>query len=163
MREAYAAMHRNDIAPRLRELGFKGSAGTYVLPDEEWWRVVAFQKDRYSTRDWVRFTVNLALAAKDEWERYASPKTHPGGGIHGVGYHIRLGNQMPPRGEDRWWEIGEDPLFKTAKPKPTHVIGRQVVAAIERFGIPWLMGGPDPYFPAMGRGPRPMSRDIAAR
>jgi hypothetical protein len=75
--EAYAAMHRNDIAPRLRELGFKGSAGTYVLPDEESWRVVAFQKDRYSTRDWVHFTVN-PLVSEDGGTCHCGQRQHRG-------------------------------------------------------------------------------------
>jgi hypothetical protein len=158
--EAYAAMHRNEVAPRLRELGFKGSAGMYVLPDDEWWRVVAFKKDRYSTRDWVRFTVNLALTAKDEWAEQGTrrdrPRRHPSGAIELVGYHSRIGNQMPPRGEDRWWEIGVDRLVKAAAP-PTSpdLVGREVVAAITGFGVPWLLGGPDPYHPAIGRGRRP--------
>jgi hypothetical protein len=149
-------MHRDLIAPRLRELGFKGSAGTYVLPDEEWWRVVAFQKDRYCTRDWVHFTVNLALAAKDEWASVAGPNIRPSGAIGPRGYHARLGNQMPPRGEDRWWELGIDPLLKKAvPPKSADEVGREVVAALTKYGIPWLLGGPDPYHPAIGRGRRP--------
>lgn len=152
-------MHRNEIAPRLRILGFKGSAGTYVLPDDAWWRVVAFQKDRYCTRDWVAFTVNLALAAKDEWAEQAARlhdrRPHPRGAVEMVGYHARLGNQMPPRGEDRWWEFGKDPHFINKIPEPPDNVGREVASIIERYGIPWLLGAPDPYFPAIGRGRRP--------
>ena len=131
-------MHRDAIAPRLRALGFKGSAGTYVLPDNEWWRVAAFQKDRHSRSDWVRFTVNLALVAKDEWERESAkwehPRRRPSGGVEAIGYHVRIGNEMPPRGDDRWWEI--------VPSTPTNEIARAVVSALTSYGLPWLLGGP---------------------
>src|SRR5437867_2118797 len=135
---AYTAMHRTQIAPQLRELGFKGSAGSYVLPDDDWWQVVAFQKDRYSSQDWVRFTVNLARVAKDEWAREtarsARPRRHPGGAVEMIGYHVRLGSVMPPRGEDRWWEI--------VTGRPTDSAARDAVEALTKFGVPWLLGGP---------------------
>jgi hypothetical protein len=162
--EAYASIQRHEIGPRLRALGFTGSAGSYVLPDDEWWRVVAFQKDRYSRRDWVRFTVNLTLTAKDEWAMQAArsnrPRRHPGAAVEMVGYHIRLGNLMPPLGEDRWWEIGAEPLGETGSLAEAALAGREVIEALNKFAVPWLLGGPDPYFPALGRGRRPQASRV---
>jgi hypothetical protein len=42
----YADMLRTEIAPRLRVLGFKGSGNSYVLPDDDRWLLVGFQKNR---------------------------------------------------------------------------------------------------------------------
>ena len=148
--DLYLEMHRVEIAPRLRDLGFKGTRGSYVLPDDEFWQVVSFQKDKYSSAEWIRFTVNLARTAKDEWAleagRSARPRRHPGGSIEAVGYWARLGNVLAPLGHDRWWEI--------APGRSTASVGAEVVAALDQFGIPWLRGGPDPYRPTQGRGRR---------
>ena len=143
-------MHRVEIAPQLRELGFTGSGGTYVLPDDEFWQVASFQKDKYSSAGRVRFTVNLARTANDEGAlesaRSPRPRRHPGGAIEAVGYWARLGNVLPPLGHDRWWEIGPG--------RSTTSVVAEVVAALAEFGIPWLRGGPDPYRPTQGRGRR---------
>ena len=168
---AYSALHREQIAPRLREIGFTGSSGTYLLPDDEWWRVVAFQKSWYSDRDSISFTVNLSLAAKDEWAAFGRGRRHPGSAASGVGYWVRLGNLMPPDGEDRWWDIGHDvvaggiganPLLAaTAELDATENVARDVLDSLKRFGLPWLLGDPDPYRPAIGRGRRPVHLTFA--
>ncbi len=63
--ETYASMLREQIAPRLRALGFQGSGGVYRLPDEREWRQLGFQKDRYSTAVTraVRFSTFLASSS----------------------------------------------------------------------------------------------------
>ncbi len=54
--DTFASMLREDIAPRLRDLGFKGSGRAFTLADDNFWVTIAFQKSTYSTRDVVRFT-----------------------------------------------------------------------------------------------------------
>lgn len=136
----FADMLRTEIAPRMRTLGFKGSGRSYELPDPDRWLIVAFQKDYYSRADCVRFTVNLTIADKREWDesRVKAPRLplRPSGNAHylqarsGV---IRLGNLMPPDGQDRWWEVG--PLRPSGPP------ARRVLRAIERLAIPWFRTG----------------------
>ena len=60
-------MMRVQIAPRLRELGFRGSGQSYSLPDETAFVLLGFQKDKYSDADAVPFTVNLTVASKAAW------------------------------------------------------------------------------------------------
>jgi hypothetical protein len=133
----YAAMLRAEIAPRVRALGFKGSGPAFVLPDEDWWLIVAFQKDRYSRADCVRFTVNLTVANKQAWaaDRAYEPSLpiRPSGNTQyspDTARVIRLGNLLPPRREDRWWEVGPR---RPSKPAAT-----RVADAIERVALPWL-------------------------
>ena len=133
-------MLRTEIGPRLRSFGFKGSAPSYVLPDDERWLIVAFQKDRYSRADCVRFTVNLTVARKREWAngRANAPwlPLRPSGNAHYMqaGHVvIRLGNLMPPDGQDRWCEVGPS--------RPSGPAARRVLRAIERLAIPWFRTG----------------------
>lgn len=65
--ETYQAMVREHIAPRLRELGFRGSGSLYSLPDGDAWRLLGFQRSVSSDRQRVRFTVNFTLADKAAW------------------------------------------------------------------------------------------------
>jgi hypothetical protein len=137
----FAEMLRTEIAPRLRTLGFKGSGRSYVLPDDERWLIVAFQKNYYSRADCVRFTVNLTVADKREEDesRVKAPRLppRPSGNAHYLevesGGVIRLGNLMPPDGQDRWWEVGPS---RTSGPP-----ARRVLRAIERLAIPWFRTG----------------------
>lgn len=133
----YADMLRGEIGPRLRALGFKGSAGKYILPDPDRWLMIGFQKDYYSRFEEVSFTVNVTAADKQAWvEAHAAQAwlpERPSGNSHYFVQRttvIRLGNLMPPRGEDRWWEVRPG--------QPTTSVSAQVLDAIERRALPWL-------------------------
>jgi uncharacterized protein DUF4304 len=136
----YATMLRTEIAPRLRELGFKGSGSSYLLPDDDRWLIVAFQRGRYSRADCVPFTVNLTAGDKRTWAearaRMSWLPLRPSGNAHYFVDQqsvIRLGNLMPPDGQDRWWEV-----------RPTHPSGptaARVLIAIERLALPWFRTG----------------------
>jgi hypothetical protein len=147
----YADMLRTEVAPRLRGLGFKGSGSSYVLPDDDRWLIVAFQKDHYSRKDCVRFTVNLSVADKREWAEARVATTslplRPSGNTQYMGTEmaiIRLGNLMPPNGQDRWWEVG--PLRPGGPP------AKRVLKAIERLALPWFQTGAARW-PEMARRP----------
>jgi hypothetical protein len=132
---AYADMLRTAVAPRLRALGFKGSSLPYVLPDDDWWLIVGFQKSYHSTADSARFTVNLTAANKAAWAagREQAPwlPLRPSGNLsYRFGKVVRLGGLMPPAHGDLWWEIGPGIA--------TEPVALQVVGAIERHGLPWL-------------------------
>ncbi|NJD29743.1 MAG: DUF4304 domain-containing protein [Chloroflexi bacterium] len=133
-------MLRLEIAPGMRALGFKGSGGRYVLPDDQRWQVVAFQRNRYSRADYLTFTVNLTVADRAAWAQTRSdqmwlPEAPSGNTTYPVDKTIviRLGNLMPPGGEDRWWEV--IPSRTTAQ------VSSEILRAIETRGIPWLQTG----------------------
>ncbi|HVD48366.1 MAG TPA: DUF4304 domain-containing protein [Candidatus Limnocylindria bacterium] len=146
----YADMLRTEIAPRLRGLGFKGSGSSYVLPDDDRWLIVAFQKTYYSRKDCVRFTVNLTVADKRDWAeaRVETPSLpfRPTGNAHYMETEmavIRLGNLMPPDGQDRWWKVGPR--------RPGGQPAKRILKAIERLAIPWFQTGAARW-PEMARG-----------
>ena len=139
-------MHRVYIAPRLRELGFTGSGGRYVLPDAESW-LLAFFQSRLGWTGAILFTVNLSRITKQDWADYEEIWDRPAGrrpepivamGSSGPGITLRIGNLMGPRGEDRWWELSPD--------RSPEAVADELVAAIRDVGMVWLQGGPaDPY------------------
>ena len=130
----YAAMLRDWIAPRLRELGFRGSGGTYLLPDERRWALIGFQKDRYSDARQVRFTVNVAVADRAAWEaaRAEHPwlPPRPSGNTHyPIGDLVRIGQLLPAR-VDTWWVV--------PAAAPTDGVADEVVRAIRDYALPWM-------------------------
>jgi hypothetical protein len=146
----FADMLRTEIAPRLRGLGYKGSGSSYVLPDDDRWLIVAFQKNYYSRKDCVRFTVNLTVADKRDWSeaRVETPSLpfRPSGNAHYMETEmavIRLGNLMPPDGQDRWWKVGPR--------RPGGQPAKRILKAIERLAIPWFQTGAARW-PEMARG-----------
>lgn len=139
--EAFRAMLRDQVAPRLRSLGFKGSGQTFRLPSETHWALLGFQKSAWSDADRVSFYVNLTAVGRDDWakgrEAWPSLPDHPGANwglppmieaaFAGKYWHSRLG-PLIPGGLDRAWVVsaGED----------THEVARAVVAHIEEFAVP---------------------------
>ena len=92
--------------------------------------MVAFQKDYYSRADCVKFTVNLTVSDKRIWaihrDRYDWYPVRPSGNstyMPGSAQIIRLGNLMPPDGQDRWWEVGPR--------RPSGPAARRILKAIE--------------------------------
>ncbi len=137
--ETYQAMVREHVTPRLRELGFRGSGSVYSLPDDRAWRLLGFQRSVSSSRQLVRFTVNLTLADKAAWR--ALLPTHPWIGSRPTGnvgdYGLppdvvevaRIGSLIPGE-DDVWWELHVS--------RPTQPLANELVHAIERYGLPWL-------------------------
>jgi len=128
-------MLRDEIAPRLRAVGLRGSGSAYLLPDADRWLIVGFQKHPVSRADCVEFTVNLVVASKLSWaeDRDYEPSLpiRPGARYAGNTVNVvRLGELMPPRGDDRWWRV--------APTRPTRAVATRVGNAIEHLAIPWL-------------------------
>lgn len=130
--DEFKRMLRGDIAPALRQLGMKGSGRNYVLPNPDHHLLVGFQGDRYNTADDVRFTVNLAVISKHDWEQGWQPWWgKPSATMQGpVGTYLRLGLFMPEQ-DDVWWELS--PGTDVA------ALAAEVVQAIQQFGIPGLL------------------------
>ena len=129
--ERYRAMLRDQIAPALRQRGFKGSGTTYLLPDDTHWLQLGFQSSRWNDHEVVRFTVNLSAADKVDWEQLAAARAYPSRPRPGVLYPP----EMPTRrlgtlayGQDHWWQI----------PEKTDEVAAEVLEAIDRAGLPWL-------------------------
>jgi hypothetical protein len=126
-REAYAAMLKDVISPRLRTAGFKGSSGSYVWPSETHWIQVGFQK-MTGFDPVVRFTVNLTVISKPEWETLRH--RYPGTGARPAPTHSfstedshwwdRLTSYVPEHDfpeEDGWWRVNPRPTSRRSATK----------------------------------------------
>ncbi|MER7763911.1 DUF4304 domain-containing protein [Streptomyces sp. NPDC097619] len=140
----FDGMLKGRIAPRLRELGFKGSGAVYLLPDEELWVQLGFQKARGNTADEQRATVNLSVVPKAEWERvrewYPRFPARPKPGTEYVGSPRspeRIGQVMPGEQGDHWWS------FRSDDPAGGERAAEELLAAIVEHGLPWLRAEAD--------------------
>ncbi len=128
-------MLRDDIAPALRALAFKGSGSRYSLPDPESWALLGFQSSRFNTSESLTLTVNLCAVSRLVWESRRREQSHlperPSPGTfygHSV-WSCRLGHLMPIN-KDVWWDLHVDAAAKN--------VASEVVAAISAYGLPAL-------------------------
>jgi hypothetical protein len=151
--ETFARLLKQTVAPALREAGLQGSGRSYLLPDNDWWVQIGFQKSSYSDSTIVKFTVNLKATSKREWDERRRDRSYlkdtPPEGVFKADWDrqrlerspvpikpsanteigIRLGQVIPGVGRDRWWEVlaGDSDAVMV-----------EVVDAIKRYGIPAL-------------------------
>jgi hypothetical protein len=59
--DAFKAMVRKQVAPALRDLGFKGSGNKYEMTRDEYRIQIQLQRSKWSTRDSVQFDANLSV------------------------------------------------------------------------------------------------------
>jgi len=147
----FARLLRDQAAPALRAVGLRGSGNKYVLPDDEWWAQVNFQKSKFSTSEVIKFKVTLGAVRKAHWDKtrrehsYVKdippagvseaewdairlaqsylPEKPPSGGI------ISIGHLMPEIRADHWWSLSPDDP-EQSMPK--------VLEAVKLYGIPAL-------------------------
>jgi hypothetical protein len=104
--DIFRAMMRDQIAPALRALGFKGSGQVYLLPSETHWAMLSFQKSAYSNAEEIRFAVNFDVTTREEWERrrraFGAP-ARPGPSWLG---NRSIDDQLLPGGwMQHWWRL----------------------------------------------------------
>ena len=103
-------MLRTQIAPSLRDLGFRGSGKVFNLPTASGDHALfGFLKDRWNTPDSCRFTAIAAFHRQADWERARGAQTwlparpalcHVVAG----GWQGRVGLLLDPP-HDHWWTI----------------------------------------------------------
>jgi hypothetical protein len=146
--EMFKAMLRDEVAPALRSMGFKGSGQNFALPSDSHWALLGFQRSQSNDRSRVSFTVNVVVVPRDVWERGSraawpdlgeglrnrptanaalSPKVEPA--FEGRFWHRRIGVLMPA-GRDTWWEIDAD----SDVPR----LAGEVVASIRGYALPTM-------------------------
>jgi Domain of unknown function (DUF4304) len=131
--EAFTMMVKEQIAPSLRELGFKGSGQRFVLPSEKHWAQIGLQKFTRSNRDFVDFTANVTVVPRDVWEAERAEAPHlpkqPAPNIfYGTyAWQKRIGDLVPER-EEKIWRVSPD--------RPTEHVAEEFVAAIRDYALP---------------------------
>jgi Domain of unknown function (DUF4304) len=94
-------MLKTQLAPGLRELGFKGSGRSYELPCPDHWAMLGLQGSKWNDSSEVLFTINLLVVSRSLWEReraqdsYLGAKPKPNY-MHGTfAWWQRIGSLMP--------------------------------------------------------------------
>ena len=134
--ETFKTMLRDQVAPQLRILGFKGSGQVYAWPSETSWASLGFQSSVYSDRTTLRFTINLSVvgkaawAAKRETKHYLPDRPAANTRYGPPAWEQRIGRLLPG-GEDKWWTLraGSD----------TAQLADEVVSIIRAYALPAMM------------------------
>jgi hypothetical protein len=108
--DIFRLMMRGEIAPELRQMGFKGSGQSFTLPSETHWVLLGFQKSMASNAKAVRFTVNETAASKRAWLEARSVRSYlperPSANISygAFAWQRRIGRLLPDT-QDKWWTV----------------------------------------------------------
>jgi len=135
--EIYATMIKDVVSPALREQGLVGSGGRYSIRSETHWALLAFQKSWYSDSAEVRFTVNLMVVRRDDWDELV--REHPYYGkkpsaittYRNPARQVRIGELVDDL-EDKWWRIFSGQDMDAVQP--------DLLGNLIDVGLPWLRG-----------------------
>jgi hypothetical protein len=133
--ESFKTMMRDEIAPALRELGFKGSGQRFELPNQDFWALLGFQKSVWSDSAELRFTINVTVASRAAWAAARKSRTYlperPSANTYygDFTWQARIG-QLAPTKADLWWTVKGG--------KSTRAVADEVVAAIRERALPAL-------------------------
>jgi hypothetical protein len=134
--DIFRVMMRDEIAPELRRMGFKGSGQSFILPSETHWVLLGFQKSSVSNAEFVRFTVNVTAVSKRTWiearsERSYVPERPSANSNYGPwAWQPRIGHLLPGM-HDKWWTI--DVRDTRASAESVRI---EVLDAIRTYALP---------------------------
>ena len=105
--DKFKEMLKTMVAPRLRANGLTGSGQSYAVKSKEYWALIGVQKSMYSDSKELKFTLNLYLVSKEEWElgkeKFSFLPKKPTPNIKWqIGWSSRIGTIME-RKTDYWW------------------------------------------------------------
>lgn len=133
--KVYSELMKLAFAPALRKAGLRGSGGRFELPSERFWAQLGFQKSAYSDGQELRFTVNLSVINRDEWDRQVKAKPYLGAKptptVHYGSWaeQVRIG-RITAVGEDKWWRILRGVDSTSVRDDALH--------DLLIYGVPWL-------------------------
>lgn len=96
--------------PVLRELGLKGSGKIWTLPDERDWAMLGFQTSSASTGAEAKFTMNLLVVGKAEWDAMrttAALAAKPSPNTIALHRFAERAGQLT-HGRDHWYRLAGD-------------------------------------------------------
>lgn len=134
--EVYKRLLNELLSPAFRERGFTGSAGRYSLSSKTHWVLLGFQKSAYSDRDSIKFTINLMVVPRSDWEDFrAQSPTSPARPTPNAHYStdigaVRIGTLDQVNGRDKWWTLqaGSD----------LEAIATDLLHDVDQWALPWM-------------------------
>ncbi len=135
--QTFTSFLRDDIAPGLRQMGFRGSGKRFYLPDSDHYAVVSFHTAKTSFADRVKFTLNVSIVDKASWQRARiecpelpqQPSAVATYGLDDGVWWQPVGTIVG--GHERWW-------FLDAAGTKRDFLAREVLGAVEAAVLPVL-------------------------
>ena len=130
----FKTMLRQQIAPALWGMGFKGSGMKYAMSRDEYLIEVDFQKGKWSTRDSVQFDADVSVVHPptielfNEENRRARSMSKALEGGAGYGFHSRLGNLARLPGGGFPWIVRPG--------EPPDAVANDVIDAVGQYFLP---------------------------
>lgn len=134
IQETFKNFLRVMIAPRLRQAGLKGSGQNYSLQSESHWALIGFQKSAHSDSENLKFTINIFVVPKKEWElarsEYSYFPAKPTATVSwSLGWHRRIGYLLPANC-DYWWSLNAN--------TNQNLLSKEIVNAICDKAVPLI-------------------------
>jgi hypothetical protein len=126
--ESFTGWLRDDLAPWMKERGFRRRDATFRRRRGEDWQIVNVQRSKWADSGDVPFTLNLGVALAvlrtDEppWSRRGWPLEYE------CDFRARLSTIV--RGDDHWWRIRAR--------RRDRKVADEVRDQLEQAGLPWL-------------------------
>jgi len=132
--DTFKRMIREEVAPALRALGFKGSGQSYTLPSDTHWALLGFQRSKWSNSTKVEFIMNLSVVSKAVWDEARVefpyyPERPAANERYGRFDDERFWYERIGRGEE-WWSL--------LPGSTTTALSGEVVAAVRDIGLPTM-------------------------
>ena len=130
--EIFSAFLKEKVAPNLRSAGLNGSGQNYYIKSDSHWALIGFQKSTSSSSLEVKFTINLYVVSKKEWEAGREESSYfpekPTANISWrIGWNKRIGYLISGN-SDFWWSLTEK--------ADLNKISQHVVESITEKAIP---------------------------
>lgn len=132
----FRLMVRARLAPGLRGYGFIGSGQTFRASIDDYYAQVTLQQAPVATTRYVRFTADLSVVQRNEWDEQLRVRPYYGARPNpsAAGWTARIGELMSvggfPIGE-LWWELDAG--------RPFESLADEVVSAVRWYGLPAMM------------------------
>lgn len=132
----FRLMVRTRLAPGLRGYGFIGSGQTFRASLDGYYAQVTLQQATVESKRYVRFTADLSIMQRNEWDEQLRVRPYYGSRQHptAAGWTARIGELMSVGGfpiGDLWWELDAG--------RPFDSLAEEVVSAVREFGLPAMV------------------------
>jgi len=137
--DAYQVMIRNELDPRLRDLGLTGANGRYDLPLPDHFAKIGIHEYWGNTTFRFQFTVEILLISHTDWQTLRTTRPDQ---THNPDAEPDTGLHYGPRGP--WTErlatlMGHpDPWWYVSPRRPTLPIAEEITEGIRHHAVPVL-------------------------
>jgi len=136
IQEIFREFLKSSIAPELKACDLKGSGQNYSIKSDSHWALIGLQKSIYSDAVGLKFTINLCVVSKNDWELARQERSYlplkPSANVHWpVGWVKRIGYLLP-KGQDYWWSVETTTDLKGLADEVIDAICNKAIPAMQK-------------------------------